>query len=79
MRAPGVLQGRPLARAKNDRSTYTSVKFEPFGNQVKISADRYAVRKCYVDPAYYLVIEKQSDSSYTVVEEYFETEAKPDC
>lgn len=69
----------PLARVKNDKSTYTNVKFVPLGNQVKISADRYAVRKCYTDPAYYLVIEKRPDNSYTVVEEYFETEPKPDC
>lgn len=69
----------PLARSKNDKSTYTNVKFAPLGNRVKISADRYAVRKCYTDPAYYLVIEKRTDSTYTVIEEYLETEPRPDC
>lgn len=69
----------PVARSKNDKSTYTNVRFAPRGSQVKISADRYAVRKCYTDPAYYLVIEKRADSTYTVVEEYFETVPRPDC
>jgi len=69
----------PLAEAKNDKSTYTNVKFQPVGNKVKITAHRYAVRKCYTDPAYYLVIDRQPSGAYGVVEEYFETEPRPDC
>lgn len=69
----------PLARAKNDKSTYTNVRFVSLGGKVKITADRYAVRKCYTDPSYYLFIEKQPDGGYRVIEEYFETEPKPDC
>lgn len=69
----------PMARTKNDKSTYTNVRFTPAGTKVKISAHRYAVRKCYTDPAYYLVVEKQPDGGYGVIEEYFETEPLPDC
>jgi hypothetical protein len=69
----------PLARPKNDKSTYANVKFQSLGTKVKITAQRYAVRKCYTDPAYYLVIERQPGGAYGVVEEYFETEPRPDC
>lgn len=75
-----IRQVMPLARTKNDKSTYTNIRFTSVGdNKVKINADRYAVRKCYTDSAYYLIIDRQPDSQYKVAEEYFETQAKPDC
>jgi hypothetical protein len=69
----------PLARLKNDKSTYTSVKYTELGTRVKISALRYAVRKCYNDGGYYLMIDRTPEGRYAVIEEYFETEPRPDC
>lgn len=71
----------PLAQAKDDRSTYTHVKVSSLstGARVKIKADRHVVRKCYTDAGYYVVIERRANGDFGVVEEYFESEARPDC
>ena len=69
----------PLVKEKDDRSIYTNVKVSSAGAKVKITADRYVVRKCYTDNGYYLVIEQQPNGQYGVVEEHFVTEPRPDC
>lgn len=70
----------PAASAKNDKSTFTNVRYSALtATKVKINADRYAVRKCYTDPAYYLVIEMQPNGRYSIVEEHFETKPLSDC
>jgi hypothetical protein len=69
----------PLAKAQNDRSEYRDPRFEKAGDRVKISAKRYSVRKCYWDPSYYMVLEKQRGGSLKIVEEYTETQPQSDC
>src|SRR5687768_14763706 len=56
----------PLARAQNDRSEYKEPRFEVSGDKIKISAKRYSVRKCYWDPAYYMVLQKQPGGSLKI-------------
>lgn len=69
----------PLAKAQNDRSEYKEPQFEVTGGKVKISAKRYSVRKCYWDPGYYMVLQKQANGSLAIVEEYSETQPQSDC
>jgi hypothetical protein len=74
-----VRKAMPLAKAQNDRSEYKEPRFEVTGGKVKISAKRYSVRKCYWDPSYYMVLQKQPNGSLTIVEEYSETQPHADC
>ena len=45
----------PLAKAKGDRSRYTSVKYTPEGRNVRITATRYSLLKKYSSPLSLLV------------------------
>lgn len=69
----------PVAKAQNERSEYKEPKFELRDGKVKITAKRYSVRKCYWDTGYYLVLEKQPDGSFKIIEEYSETQPQSDC
>ena len=69
----------PLAKAQSDRSEYKEPRFEVTGGKIKISAKRYSVRKCYWDPSYYLLLQKQPNGALAIVEEYSETQPQSDC
>lgn len=69
----------PLAKIRGDRSTYTNIKISVEGARAKIKADRYSVIKCYTDTGYYMIVERQPDERYLIVEEYLETQPQSDC
>lgn len=69
----------PLAKAQEDRSTYSNIEVEIRADQAKISADRYSERKCYRDTGYYMIIERQASGDYRIVEEYSETQPQSNC
>ncbi len=69
----------PMAKAKNDVSTYSNTIITKQGNGYKIKADRYSALKCYTDRGYYLVIQPESEGQFLIVEEYMETKAFSDC
>lgn len=69
----------PLAKMKGDRSTYTNIKISFNGAKAKIKADRYSVSKCYTDTGYYMILERQTDGRYMIIEEYTETQPQSDC
>jgi hypothetical protein len=69
----------PLAKAQNDRSEFREPEFEVDGDRVRIKADRYSFRKCYLDTGYYMIVQKQPDGSLRIVEEYSETQPQSDC
>ena len=69
----------PIARAQADRSTYSNVEVSVSGDKATIKADRYAMRKCYTDTGYYMVVERQANGEYLIVEEYSETQPQSNC
>ena len=74
-----IKQVMPSAKLLDDKSLYSNMKFTLSGDDVKVKADRYVPRRCYTDKGYYLVIRKQQDGRYLIVEEYLETEAAATC
>jgi hypothetical protein len=69
----------PLAKAKNDKSTFSNITITKHGNGFKIKADRYSEIKCYTDKGYYMVVEPDSRGNLYIIEEYMETQPQSDC
>lgn len=62
-----------------DRSEYSDVIIESTGEHVRIRAKRHAVRKCYWDVNYNLVIARRADGRLRVVEENLDTHPQAHC
>lgn len=69
----------PLAKAQNDKSTFSNVVIAENDGGFKIKADRYSVRKCYTDSGYYMVARMNEKGSLEIVKEYMETKPLPSC
>lgn len=69
--------------AKGDQSpdqyTYSNIEISTNNTKAKITANRYVILSCYTDPEYYMVINKESDGSYKIIEEYFEVQPMSFC
>jgi hypothetical protein len=74
-----IAQGMPAAESMGDRSTYSNVRISIRGADARIEAHRYSVRKCYTDQRYYMLLQRQSNGEYLIVEEYAETQPESDC
>jgi hypothetical protein len=68
----------PLAKAQGDRSEFKNVRFEAVGDDIRVKAHRYSVRKCYWDRGYYMVIQRTA-AGLQIVEEYSETQPESAC
>ena len=69
----------PVAKARGDKSTFSHIIISIDGKQAKIKANRYSNIKCYTDTGYFMIIERQSDGKYKIVEEYMESQPNSDC
>jgi len=69
----------PVAKAKNDKSTFSNIVITPADSGYKIKADRYSVAKCYKDTGYYMVLGKGDEGQLQIVEEYMETQSANNC
>ncbi len=69
----------PLAKAKNDKNTFSNVVITKTEDGFKIKADRYSVGKCYTDSGYYMVIKPNEAGNLMIVKEYMETKPLPSC
>lgn len=69
----------PMAKAKNDRSTFSNLAITEIEGGFKIKADRYSVRKCYTDTGYYMVVKPAKNGKLAIFKEYLETKPLPDC
>lgn len=69
----------PVAKAQNDKSTYSNTVITKQGSGYKIKANRYSIRKCYIDTGYYMVVEPESNGQLLIVEEYLETRPQSNC
>jgi hypothetical protein len=73
-----VQKAMPLAKAQGDRSEFKNVRVEAVGDDIRVKADRYSVRKCYWDHRYYMVI-RRTAAGLQIVEEYLETQPESAC
>ena len=73
-----IQKAMPLAKAQGDRSEFKNARFEAVGDDIRVKADRYSVRKCYWDRAYYMVI-RRTAAGLQIVEEYSETQPESAC
>lgn len=69
----------PLAKMKNDKSTFKNIAIKPEGNGYKIKAHRYSEKKCYTDKGYYMLLKRTEKGQLEIVEEYMETQPQSDC
>lgn len=74
-----IRTGMELAKARGDRSEYSDVRIELDGSRATVRATRYSVQRCYEDPDYYQVLERQEDGSYLIVEMFMRTQAGAEC
>lgn len=71
--------GAEKAKKRNDKSTFSNMRYEAQGERMKIQADRYAVRKCYTDSAYYMIVGRQNNGQLWIEEESFELSPPNQC
>ena len=69
----------PIAKAQNDKSTFSNIAVTEIEGGYKIKADRYSVRKCYTDTGYYMIVKPTENGSLKIFEEYMETKPLPSC
>ncbi len=74
-----VVQTMPLAKSKNDLSQFSDIEYVKTKSGFKIKANRYSVRKCYIDKGYFMVIERTLNKEYQIIEEYMETQPQSNC
>ena len=74
-----VINIMPLAKAKNDKSTFSNITIIKQGNNFKIKANRYSELKCYMDKGYYMVVEPDNNGNLLIIEEYMETQPQSNC
>lgn len=55
------------------------MRVETDGPRATIRATRYSVLRCYQDPDYYQILERQADGDYLIVEMFMRTQAWSDC
>ena len=74
-----IVHAMPLAKAQNDKSTFSNISVSRYENGYKIQADRYSNRKCYTDTGYYMVVMPDPFGRLRIIEEYSETQPQSDC
>ena len=67
-----VRQVMPLAKARNDKDTFSQVTYKRMSGKVKISANRYSLLKKYTSPVTMIVM-PDSQKKWHIVEEYSES------
>jgi hypothetical protein len=67
------------AKKRDERSSFSKARYTPVDGNMKINAERYAIRKCNTDPDYYLVLGRQPDGRILIVEESFELKIDSLC
>lgn len=68
-----------IIKKLGSKSNYSNVSVTLEGNTGKIKATRYSTLKCFKDNKYYMVIEKQTDGSFQIIEEFIEEPIQTSC
>ena len=74
-----MIPAMPLAKIQGDRSIFSDIEISVTDTHTKVKATRYSVRKCYIDTGYYMLLQKQINGDYLIVEEYMETQPQSIC
>ena len=68
-----------MAKQNNDRDCFSNVRYLIEEDRIKITADRYSHYKCYDDDSFYMIIKKDRDNSYRIIETYGTTYVQSSC
>jgi hypothetical protein len=74
-----IVKAMPLAEKRGDISKYKRIKISEKDGKIKIKANRYSLLKCFTDKGYYMVIARDENNEFQIIEEYVETQQKSDC
>lgn len=74
-----VVNTMALAKAKNDLSQFSDIEYVKTKSGFKIKANRYSVRKCYIDKGYFMIVERTLGNEFQIIEEYMETQPQSNC
>ena len=70
---------QPLAKLRDDTSTFSNIKLVEVGDAVKLTANRYSKLKCYTDMKFYLVLKNGPSGSLEIAEEHSQTRSLSIC
>ena len=74
-----IRSAMPLAKQKNDRSTYKVTGVEIEGAIATIKAERFSTLKCYTDSGFFIRVRRDENGKYMIIEEHTETQAHSEC
>ena len=74
-----VVKVMPIAKAQNDKSTFSKITIIKQGDGFKVKSNSYSERKCYQDTGYYMLIKPDPKGSFHIIEEYMETQPESNC
>lgn len=69
----------PIAKAQNDKSTFSNIAVTEIEGGHKIKAYRYSACKCYTDMGYYMIVKSTENGNLEIFEEYMGTKPLPSC
>ena len=68
-----------ISKQRGDKSEFSNISVSMDGDVAKITASRYSTIKCFMDEKYYMRVEKQSDGTLKIIEEYVEIPVETSC
>ncbi|CAM2066718.1 hypothetical protein SCOR_15165 [Sulfidibacter corallicola] len=74
-----IRSAMPLAKQRNDRSTYKITGIEIKGAIPTIKAERFSTLRCYTDSGFFIRVRLGENGKYMIIEEYTETQPHSDC
>jgi hypothetical protein len=74
-----IVELETKAKEKGYISEYRNVTISQEADTIRIKADRHSVLKCFTDKKFYLVIKRDENNKFKILEEYMETKRGSDC
>lgn len=67
-----ITEGMRVAKEQEAKKIFKNIEITINGSTARIKADRYSNRKCYTDTGFFMVLERQPNDKYLIIEEYSE-------
>lgn len=74
-----IVRAMPIAKTKNDKSSFSNIVITKQDKKYKIKANRYSNIKCYTDTGYYMIVEESKGGDLYIIEEYMEAQPNSNC
>lgn len=74
-----IVDQMPIIKESGATNDYSKISIVIDGNKATIRATRYSTLKCFTDDKYYMVVEKNDDGPFQIIEEFVETPIKNLC